>query len=151
MNSVKIILSPINPIANDDDVLDLFWDYFSCLYKNGQILKNFEMIKTDDNFMVFVTLPADDALDENYNNTYVSKSFAKVQELFEISMEIIGENLNYDKSCTCEKSSWYMLYTDYSKTDSPVICGDCHKTIPLYKLPHLFNEGEHHGVLEQFA
>ena len=147
MNSAKITLTPINPVENEDDVLDLFWDYFGCLYKNGQILKNYEMIKTGNDYTVFVTLPEDDALDEKYNNIYISKYFAQVKDLFEISLEIIGENLNYDQSCACQKSSWYMLYTDYAESDSPVVCGDCGKTVPLYKLPHLFNENEHHGVL----
>jgi len=147
MNSAKIILLPINPIENEDNILDLFWDYFSCLYKNGQILKNYEMIKTNDGFAVFVTLPEDDALNEKHNNIYVSEYLIEVKKLFKISIDIIGKNLNYDKSCICEKSSWYMLYTDYVENDSPVVCGDCAKSVPLYKLPHLFNENEHHGIL----
>jgi len=106
------------------------------------------MIKTDNGFVVFVTLPEDNALDENFNNIYVSEYLAQMKKLFKISIEIIGKNLNYDKSCTCKKSSWYMLYTDFIETDSPVVCGDCNKMIPLYKLPHLFNKNEHSSVLD---
>ena len=147
MNSAKIILSQIAPIINEDDVLDLLWDYFGCLYKNGQILKNYEIVKQDTNFLVFVTLPGSDALDDNNNSIYASKYLGQVRELFDISIEIIGENMNYDNSCTCNKSSWYMLYTDYAETDSPVVCGDCGKSVSLYKLPYLFNENEHHSIL----
>jgi len=147
MNSAKITLSPINPIENENDVIDLFQHYFAFLYRNGQIFKNYEIIKTDNGFVAFVTLPEDNALDENFNNIYVSKYLAQVKELFEISIEIIGENLNYNKSCACKKSSWYMLYTNSIATDSPVVCGDCNKMIPLYKLPHLFNENEHDSIL----
>lgn len=147
MNSAKITLTPINTIENEENTIDLFWSYFSCLYNNGQILKNYEMIKSGNDFIVFITLPEDDSLDEKYNNIYVTKYVDKIKALFKISLDIIGENLNYEKSCICEKSSWYLLYTDYLETDSPVVCGDCEKSVPLYKLPHLFNENEHHGIL----
>lgn len=70
-----------------------------------------------------------------------------MKELFEMSLNIIGKDLNYDKSCACEKSSCYMLYTNYAETDSPVVCGDCDKSVPLYKLPYLFKEDEHHEIL----
>ena len=147
MNSAKITLKSIKSIESQDEIVDLLWNYFGCLYKNGQILKNYDMLKNADDFIVFVTLPTDDAMDEKHNNIYVSKYVEQIEKLFKISVEIIGENLNYDKSCSCEKHSWFMLYTDWMETDSPVICGDCGKSVPLYKLPHLFNENEHHGIL----
>ena len=147
MNSAKITLSPINSIENEEDILDLLWNYFSCLYKNGQILKNYEMIKMDNSFIVFVTLPEDNALDEKYNNIYISKYLLQVKKLFTVSIDTIGKNLNCDKGCACKKSSWYMLYTDWTAIDSPLVCGDCGQSVPLYKIPHLFNEDEHHGIL----
>jgi len=139
MNSAKIIFTPIKIIENED-VVDLIWNYFACLYKNGQVLKNYELIKANDDFIMFVTLPQNDALNEEYHNIYSFEYMVQIKEVFKISMEIIGENLNYGESCTCEKSSWYMLYTDYSEHDSPVVCGDCDKSVPLYLLPHMFKE-----------
>lgn len=50
-------------------------------------------------------------------------------------------------SCHCEDSSWYMLYSDYSESSSPIICGDCGKEIPLIRMPYLFNEYEHFSIL----
>ncbi|MCL2672036.1 MAG: Zn-ribbon-containing protein [Clostridiales bacterium] len=147
MNSAKITVTPKNPIASTDDALDLLWDYLRSLYNNGQILKNYELVKVDIGFVAFITLPEDDALDEKYNSIYVSQYLAQMKAVFRMTLKIIGENLNAEKSCACEKSSWYMLYTDFTQTDSPVVCGDCGESVPLYRLPHLFNEDEHHGIL----
>jgi predicted nucleic acid-binding Zn ribbon protein len=35
----------------------------------------------------------------------------------------------------------YMLYTDWADEESPVVCGKCGKSVPLYKLPYLRVEG----------
>ena len=52
----------------------------------------------------------------------------------------------FDEPCCCKEPSWYVLYTDSTLYESPVVCGDCGKSIPLYKLPHI-NENEHYDVL----
>jgi predicted nucleic acid-binding Zn ribbon protein len=40
-----------------------------------------------------------------------------------------------------------MLYTDYTIDESPVVCGDCGSTVPLYKLPKILGEDEYWSVL----
>lgn len=98
--------------------------------------------------MAIVTLPEDDALDEKYNNIYVSKHLGNMHEFFTISIEIIGEDMDTAPSCTCEKKpDWYMLYADWTDQESPVVCGRCGKSVPLYKLPYIQKEDEYHGTL----
>ena len=139
---------PRAPICGEEAISSLMWDYLSCLYKNGQILKDYLLVKNVDSYIAFVTIPGGDALDDAYNNIYVSKYLAEIKNKFEISTDTIGENLNTDKSSECaEKPEWYMLYTDWADEESPVVCGRCGKSVPLYKFPHISGEQEHHGVL----
>lgn len=148
MNCIKIIFIPKAQIHDEETITDLFWDYLGCLYKNGQILKDYLLIKNHENYTAFVTVPDDDALDERHNNVYITKYLDEVKNHFDIITELFGENLNTDKSCDCsEKPEWYMLYTDWTDDESPVVCGRCGKSVPLYKLPHISGEDEHHGVL----
>ena len=147
MNVYKINFAPKATIAFNDDILELLWDYLGCLYKNGQILKKYELIEAENSLWVYVTLPDDEALKTEYNNVYVNKYLNAVRELFNVSIEPVGKNMNQDKSCACQEPSWYMLYTDWTLSESPVVCGDCGKAVPLYKLPHIFNTDEHYGIL----
>lgn len=149
MNYYKIKFIPLKPIKNENEIVKLLWSYMSCLYKNGQILKSFEIVKRDDIYLAFVTLPEDDALDKKYNNIYVTKDLNKINELFKLELELIGENLNEEKTCTCiEKPCWYMLYSRFLYVGSPIICGSCGLSVPLYKFPFIFNEKEYFSVLE---
>jgi len=148
MNCVKIIFTPKEAIEDIDEITSLFWDYLACLFKNGQILEDYLFIKNDGKYMAFATLPEDDALDEEHNNIYVSKYLAEVKNHFELSTEIVGENMDAEESCKCaEKPDWYMLYTSWTDEESPVVCGKCGKSVPLYKLPHILGEDEHYSVL----
>lgn len=148
MNCIKITFTPKAPIDDHEAVTGLFWDYLGCLYKNGQILKDYLLLKNDDSYIAFATLTDNDALDGRHNNIYVAKYLDGLKNLFEFSTESIGENLNTGNSCDCaEKPEWYMLYTDWTDEESPVVCGRCGKSVPLYKMPHVLGQDEHHGVL----
>jgi predicted nucleic acid-binding Zn ribbon protein len=147
MNAHKINFISKANIEFNDDTLEQIWDYLGCLNKNGQILENYELIESKEGLWALVTLPDDDALKTENNNIYVNKYLNTVQEHFIVSSEPIGKNMNQDKSCDCKEPSWYMLYTDWTLSESPVVCGDCGKTVPLYRLPHIMNSDEHYGVL----
>jgi len=147
MNTYKISFIPKACIEFSDDILEPIWIFLGCLYNNGQILKDYELIEAADVLWTVVTLPADDALNTENNNIYVNKYQDMVQEHFTISSELLGKNMDKNDSCNCKEPSWYMLYTDTSLSESPVVCGDCGKTVPLYRLPHIFDSAEHHGVL----
>ena len=146
MNVHKISFIEKAEAEINDEILERIWDYLSSLYKNGQILKNYELIHNAEELFAYVTLPDDDALKEDHNNLYVSKYRDQVLGHFLIESEAIGRNVNQDASCECPDPSWYMLYTDYSLLESPVVCGDCGKAYPLYKLPHIRHH-EHFDVL----
>lgn len=147
MQVFRITCTPKPDVALDEDALALIWAYLGCLYTNGQILWDYEVVQADAAWQALVTLPEDDALDEQYRSGYVQSDHQKVAERFELSMEPVGRNMNQGSACGCEDPSWYMLYTDHTLTESPVVCGDCGKTVPLYKLPYILGEAEHFSVL----
>jgi len=148
MNCIKITFTPKTNIDDHEAITDLLWDYLGCLYKNGQILKDYLLTQNDDSYMAFITPSDDDALDENHNSVYVSEYLTELKNFLDFHTEIIGENLNTEKICCCaEKPKWYMLYTDWTVEGSPVVCGQCGKSVSLYKLPHILGQQEHYGVL----
>ena len=112
MNIHKVNFTLKTPVELNDDILEPIWDYLGCLYKNGQILNEYELIESEGALWAIVTLPDEEALKAENNNIYVNSYFNKSQEHFIISWEYIGENLNTNESCACKEPSWYMLYTD---------------------------------------
>jgi len=147
MNAYKITFTPKTYIDYNDDTIEPIWNYLGCLYKNGQILKNYELVENKDGLWALITLPDGEALKPENNNIYVNKYLAAVKEHFNVSSEFLGRNMNHDESCSCQEPSWYMLYTDWMLSESPIVCGDCGKAVPLYKLPHILQSDEHYGVL----
>lgn len=151
MNYIKIQFDYLDNFKhreeNKEEEIDLLWNYLSCLYKNGQILKDFELIKKEKNYLAFVTVAEELSLAEQYNNIYVKEELSKLYTIFSLSFKLIGENLNCNNSCQCKQPSCYILYTDYTCLESPIICGNCGNSIPLYKLPYLFSENEYFTIL----
>ena len=148
MNIYKINFTPKKTMEFTEEAIKPIWSFLGCLYKNGQILEEYELMELDGSLCTFVTPPEDDALKAENNNIYGNESLAIVQENFIISSEFFGKNMDADdESCNCKEPSWYMLYADHISSESPVVCGDCGKTVPLYKLPFIFDEKEHYSVL----
>ncbi|MCL1916698.1 MAG: DUF2310 family Zn-ribbon-containing protein [Peptococcaceae bacterium] len=156
MNVFQMAFTRLHPLESktkhdtliEHEAINILWDYLACLYKNGQVLRSFKLIKTSENYLAFVTLPENDALDSRHNNAYVAKSLAEVKTLFALSITPIGENLNVIASCTCpETPLWYMLYSDWTDEESPVVCGTCGHSVPLYNLPRILNEEEYYSAL----
>ena len=155
MKCIELSFVPKAPINDVEKITELCWDYLGCLYKNGQILKDYLFIKNTDGYIAYITVPDDYALDDAHNNVYVSKCLDEIKNYFEIGKKVIGENLNTGKTCDCtEKPEWYMLYTDWTDEESPVVCGRCGRSIALYNLPYICDEGtsghfenEHYSTL----
>lgn len=93
--------------------------------------------------------PEQDSLDIKYANKYVNECSSKLLGLCirEPKIKLIGKSVDYEPSCDCESPSWYMLYSRYIVAESPIVCGDCGQTVPLYKLPKILGEDEYYAVL----
>jgi predicted nucleic acid-binding Zn ribbon protein len=124
--------------------------YFSALYKNGQILINgCNTVRGECDFTTYFLVPEKDSLDPKNNNKYVNEFYAKLLGICqrEPRTSIIGKSSDYGLACSCNTPSWYMLYSDYTTHESPIVCGDCGLSVPLYKLPKILGEDEFYTVL----
>lgn len=115
------------------NIEDTIYDYFGVLYKNGQILYNYEFIKEDNMYYTYYKLLEKTSLNKKNNNKYVNEFYNKIKEIFDCELEYIGEYTERDNICCCKSPSWYMLYASYLEGESPVICVDCRKSVPLYR------------------
>ena len=52
-----------------EDETETLFDYLSTLYKNGQILNDYQLVKKDNVYFAFITVPDKHALDSRFNNT----------------------------------------------------------------------------------
>lgn len=140
----KIVLTTNDYNFKDSKVIqDTIFDYFGALYKNGQILYNYEFIKENGKFCVYCKLLEKTSINKENNNKYVNEFYRSIVEIFDYKVEYVGEDIEKDSICNCKTPSWYMLYTSYLDEESPIICGDCGKSVPLYKLPKIMGQEEY--------
>ncbi len=84
------------------------------------------------------------SLDKKFNNYYVNQYIERLENLCnsKIKFKTVGKYCDdYKVSCTCKKPSFYILYTDYVYTASPITCGTCNNSVPLYRLPIYYDYG----------
>ena len=135
MYYIKITFKKIidTPLTEDEE--ELLWGYASVLYHNGQAYRDYDLVSSNNEFMLFATIPEKDSLDDKYNNYYATKCLGEVKEHFSIHYEIVGAKMSCVSICKCETQEWYMLYAFEGVYESPICCGNCKKPIPLYKFP----------------
>lgn len=119
--------------VNDDEAKELIWMFLCSLERNGQILKDYKLIR-DNNFTVYLTLPKGDSFDEKHDGIYVKLDRMKINELFECRMMPLGENMQSQAYCQCKNHSAIEMQTYYLDIDSAFTCCDCGKPIALYEL-----------------
>ena len=61
-----------------EETKDLIWHFLYALESNGQILKNYKVVK-NTNLMLFVTTPKADSLSERYDSFYVKNDRKKLK------------------------------------------------------------------------
>ena len=137
----RIIFKPRN--AYVEDIADTIDGILAMLYKTGQISEGWSVEKHDQTYVANVVTTDDDSLNPKYYNQYIFKE----TENFDMEAQIICDEATASDSCHCLKPSSYVLAVEPYIASSPVICGDCGKEIPLYKVPCLYGEKEHYSIL----
>ncbi len=153
MEYFKITLKPHKAVKNADYVESLIWESFSALQKTGQVYDHFQIVRETASYAVYVIMPGADSLNLEFCSDETVESVKKLAAIFSLRVDSLGTTITCDDSCLCEAPTWYMLYTDMAMQESPIVCGDCGKPVPVYKLPTIA-DGEGRSVLlawqEQF-
>lgn len=121
---------------NIDDITDPIWSYLGSLSQSGQIY-NATLIKAEHGFCSYFSMPEKDSLEDKYCYDFTITDCASVKKIFQIEVEILGIDLEEEPCCTCKHTSWYFLYGRRMQKSSPIICGDCFRSVPAYKFSNI--------------
>lgn len=136
---------------NEDEVRKTFNVYTTALELNGQILRRHKSYTcVGDLYELRVVAPESNTFDlvnENFNVKNARERFEAVYGE-SVNWNCIGENRNVTGSCICKKSEYYILKGNMKDTVSPVICGRCGNSVPLYRLPRNYSREEYYDILE---
>jgi predicted nucleic acid-binding Zn ribbon protein len=114
--------------------LEKLYSYLGVLRQSGQIIgKEFPVLKNKNSLVAIVMTLEKDSLKDLNSSKY---SLSRKNDLKEtLKIKIIGDCIEHENQmCDCSESSSYILYTNYLKLSSPLMCGDCFGEIPLYQL-----------------
>ena len=128
-----------------DELIDEFNVLMSFYRANGQTQGKIESqyIKNDKIVCLPFTLEKN-SLNKKFNNFYVNKQTKKIEDLCnsELRYKTIGKSYDsYKSPCKCKRPSFYILVTNYITIESPLTCGTCNKSVPLYRLPIYYDHG----------
>jgi predicted nucleic acid-binding Zn ribbon protein len=128
---------------DENELWHAFWSVLASMRHNGQLVgRAMSPYKHNGKMMATIVTAAEDALQENNHNSYVKKNIAELENLCGNHLEIkfVGTGEGQETEiCTCKKSRHYLL-RDFD-TYSPIQCGTCYKSVPLYKLPKIKDDG----------
>lgn len=136
---IKEVSIDINSKVNKDELFQEFNLLMSFYRGNGQTQGKIESQYIIKNKIVALPFTIEKkSLDKKNNNVYVTNQISKIEALSSslLSIKTLGKTReNYNGGCQCKKSDFFILITTYISIDSPIICGNCNQSVPLYKLP----------------
>lgn len=136
---IQEILVLINSEVDKDELVEEFNVLMSHYRGNGQKQGKIETQYINGNILISLPYTLEKhSLDFKFNNHYVNKQIEKIENLCNSKILISNKGKSYDSyksPCVCEKSEYYILITNYITIESPITCGTCNKSVPLYRLP----------------
>ena len=143
--STNMYVQEISIKVNSDVDKNLVIDEFSWLmaqfHRNGQVLNGSQTQFINGSQIVALPYTLErDSLSKKYFNSYVTRQIKRVESLCDsrFSFRTIGTDYeNSDETCSCGQTNAYFLSALYLSRDSAITCGNCHKSVPLYRLPKL--------------
>ena len=133
-----------------DEAEDMIKSIADTWRMNGQNLGDERLYaKTQDAYKMYLLIPEKDALSEKYNNKYVQETIKKLESVgLEFpTVTIMDDELQDDELCDCKAPSEYLIYTTYISLSPPLRCKKCMGTIPLYKIPKLYDESDYYTLI----
>lgn len=142
---IQEITIDIKTKAAKDELIDEFGLLMSFYRSSGQTQGRIESQYIENDKIVCLPFTLEkNSLDKKNNNFYVNRQAKKVEELCnsQLTFKTVGKSYDsYKTPCKCKKSDFYILITNYITIESPLTCGTCNKSVPLYRLPIYYDYG----------
>lgn len=122
-------------------------NYMEALIFHGQVLgREFPTAWQQDRFVCRAVIPAQDALAQQYHS---QRGITAQQQLAAAGLAypqltLLGMDLMSQHTDPCQQSAFYILYSRFSDTCSPLRCGADLAPVPLY---HLLSNNDDHEAL----
>ncbi|TCC86335.1 DUF2310 family Zn-ribbon-containing protein [Pedobacter hiemivivus] len=140
MYKQKIAIT-INSDFDKEKLYDEFIMLMSSLCRTGQIMGGVESPYVAGNELIcYQTTLERNSLDTECNNKWVNLRIKNLEEgcNSKLKIEVLGEHVPFYKDvCTCDQHDSYLLFTTYLNESSPVDCGTCGGSVPIYKIKGL--------------
>jgi predicted nucleic acid-binding Zn ribbon protein len=142
---IQEISIDIKTKVNKDELIYEFSSLMSFYRGSGQTQGGVESQYIKVNKMVCLPFTLEkNSLNKKFNNFYVNRQIKKLERICNSKLvhKTVGKSYDsYKTPCTCKKSGFYILITNYATIESPLTCGNCNKSIPLYRLPIYYDYG----------
>jgi len=128
---------------------DRFMDWLYRMEQSGLILEGQASIRRENGFFVCrVVAQGADALSENAMNYDARKAFDSLLEASDGPPQVTGVGRSVmPRGCECVKSPYFILYPCAEWEGSPIRCGGCNASFPLYRTKKLGVEREFGEIL----
>ncbi|WP_346354079.1 DUF2310 family Zn-ribbon-containing protein [Azotosporobacter soli] len=133
---VEIDFHAAQPHTKKEHLVEAIECLLHALRMGGKIIgQEYPLASVPTGYRTYLCAPEETALAQA--PTIYEKNFsAALKNLgIEWSWKIIGHDSSSAPLCNCQKVHAYFLYTNYLSLESPLRCGDCFGSIPLYKIP----------------
>lgn len=141
-----IELFPKGEAAVYDEIKELIWHFLFTLECSGQILKNYRVVQ-NKNYLLYVTTPKKDSLNEKYDSVYVKEYKEKILERFVLDIKECGIDLESHEYCDCKNRDAMEMSTGRFDIDSVFTCCNCGKPVALYELPRPEKSEDYNDIL----
>lgn len=143
---VAQIQFPFDSSKEDDEAQDIVSSVLGSMWQNGQIsVPGYSLLESPQGFTAFLTIPAEDALEERHYNKWVKSGIARFVAIGgqRPTFTVIGADAESDGPCQCSSPHGYIVYTQWLSSDSPLRCALCFEPVPLYRVPPTYDQSEY--------
>jgi predicted nucleic acid-binding Zn ribbon protein len=140
---------PIKNKLDSHKQFDMVNELLGLWRKNGQILGGeFPIIKKKDCYLIYVNTHERSSLSSKNHNKYLRKHYNDFISvgLMKPNINVLGKEHECCKICKCKTQNYFILFTTFLSTETPLRCGDCFGSIPLYKIPKTYND-EYYNII----
>ncbi len=120
------------------------------LWHNGQVNdRDWTVTIVLGGYRAFVSIPEPAALRPALYNPPIRQALRKLRTegLERPVVRVLGLEPYAEALCTCRRRSAYILSTHACTVESPLSCGDCNRLVPLYRIPHTYENRSYEDIV----